>query len=55
MIDYIALTIGHALLALALWRLAVRECVDHDPLLGGIREAEEANRKAAKEAGRSPR
>ncbi|MDJ0978304.1 MAG: hypothetical protein QNI87_07190 [Erythrobacter sp.] len=38
MIDYIALSIGHGLLALAFLRLAARGQVDVDPLLEKLRK-----------------
>ena len=31
MVDYFALGLTHALLALAAWRLLLRESLDHDP------------------------
>ena len=40
MIDYIALVTGHALLAIAFWRLFLREDVDADPLIGDLRDSE---------------
>lgn len=46
MIDYIALTIGHALLGLAFWRLFGRDSLDHDPLLSDLQnEAREKRRE----------
>ena len=53
MIDYIALSLGHGLLAIALWRLFMRDAVDADPLIESIRAEEQANRKAIREAGRT--
>ena len=53
MIDYIALSIGHGLLALAFWHLFMRRSVDVDPLIEEIREAEAANRKLTSTAGRN--
>lgn len=53
MIDYLALTIGHGLLALAFWRLFLRDSVDRDPLLEQIRQAEADNRKRTSAAGRN--
>ena len=32
MVDYFALGLTHALLALAAWRLLLRESLDHDPV-----------------------
>lgn len=55
MIDYIALSIGHGLLAYAFWHLFMRAGVDVDPLIGEIRDAEKANRKAISFAGRNAR
>ncbi len=47
MIDYIALTIGHALLGLAFWHLFGRDSVDSDPLIDAIEnEADERRREA---------
>ncbi|WP_234029608.1 hypothetical protein [Erythrobacter sp. THAF29] len=53
MIDYLALTIGHGLLALAFWHLFLRDSVDRDPLLDEIRQAEADNRKRTSNAGRN--
>lgn len=53
MIDYIALSIGHGLMAFAMWHLFMREGVDVDPLIGGIKSAEKAIRKSTSAAGRN--
>ncbi|TRD11215.1 hypothetical protein FGU71_04675 [Erythrobacter insulae] len=53
MIDYIALSVGHGLLAFAFWHLFMRSGVDVDPLIGDIRDAEKANRQATSIAGRN--
>jgi hypothetical protein len=53
MIDYIALSIGHGLLAYAFWCLFMRERVDVDPLLDEIQSTERANRKANSAAARA--
>ncbi len=53
MIDYIALSIGHGLLAYAFWHLFMRAGVDVDPLISEIRDAEKANRKASSASGRN--
>ena len=45
MIDYLALTIGHGLLAFALWHLVLRDGLDADPLLENLKADEQANRK----------
>ena len=55
MIDYIALSIGHFLLAIALLRLVMRDGLDVDPLLARFKEREEERRKATKAAGRASR
>ena len=55
MIDYIALSIGHGLLAFACWHLFMRPGVDVDPLIGSIKDAEKANRNATSLAGRNAR
>ncbi|GMN03428.1 hypothetical protein [Erythrobacter sp. MTPC3] len=52
MIDYLALTIGHALMAFAFWQLFGRERVDTDPLIEGIKEANTKTRKQLRGAGR---
>ena len=52
MIDYIALAIGHGLMAIALLRLALREDLDSDPLVRQLKEDAAANRKAASTAAR---
>jgi hypothetical protein len=53
MIDYIALALGHGLMAIALLRLALREDLDGDPLLTRLKEDTAANRKATSAAGRN--
>jgi len=53
MIDYIALSLGHGLMAYALWHLFMRPGVDVDPLIGGIQDAEKANRKLKSVASRN--
>lgn len=55
MIDYIALSIGHGLLAIAFWHLFMRDGVDVDPLIDELHQAEKANRKATSIAGRAAR
>jgi hypothetical protein len=52
MIDHIALSIGHALIAIALVRLFLREAVDIDPLIGALRDQLRQKRMAASGAGR---
>ena len=53
MIDYIALSLGHGLMAYAFWHLFMRPGVDVDPLIGGIKDAEKTNRKLKSVAGRN--
>ena len=53
MIDYIALSLGHGLIAYALWCLFMRREVDFDPLIGGIQEEMRQNRMEASAAGRN--
>lgn len=53
MIDYLALALGHGLLAIALLRLVMREGLDEDPLIGSIKNETNANRKAISVAGRN--
>ena len=55
MIDTIALLLGHALLVVALWRLALRVDVDDDPLLARLSGEAAAQRKAGREARRARR
>ena len=54
MIDYLALTIGHALLAIALLRLFPRDGLDVDPVLERFakdaREHRKSQRRRAKDA-----
>lgn len=53
MIDYIALALGHGLMAIALLRLVLREDLDRDPLLEQCKQDTAANRKATSTAGRN--
>jgi hypothetical protein len=53
MIDYLALAIGHGLLAIALLRLVIRSGLDEDPLIAAIRKEGEDERKAKSSTGRS--
>jgi hypothetical protein len=55
MIDYIALAIGHGLLAFALIHLFLREEVDVDPLIDGIKAQMRHNRMQSSSTGRSAR
>ena len=55
MIDYIALAIGHGLLAIALLRLVMREGLDVDPLLDSFKQKERDKRKARSNAARAER
>lgn len=55
MIDYIALAIGHGLLAFALLRLALREDVDIDPAIAALNDKVRIEREAASVAGRNAR
>lgn len=52
MIDYLALALGHGLLAIALLRLVMRAGLDEDPLIAAIRKAGADERKAKSSAGR---
>ncbi|MEO1489366.1 MAG: hypothetical protein AAFR88_08035 [Pseudomonadota bacterium] len=52
MIDYIALSIGHGLLAIALLRLVMRGDLDVDPMLDGFKQAARKRRKDRVEARR---
>lgn len=52
MIDHIALAIGHGLLALALLRLALRDDLNADPLLEGLKAAARGRRAARRKARR---
>lgn len=45
MIDYLALSIGHGLLAIAFVRLVMREGLNVDPLLGAFKQREADRRK----------
>lgn len=53
MIDYFALALGHGLMAIALLHLVMREGVDVDPLIGGIKDAIRQKRMDASVAGRN--
>jgi hypothetical protein len=55
MIDYFALALGHGLLAFALVHLFFGEEVDHDPLIGAIKDQTNQNRMTASAAGRNAR
>ena len=46
MIDYLALAIGHGLLAVGFLRLVMREGLNVDPLLAGFKQRETERRKA---------
>lgn len=52
MIDYIALSIGHALIAIALVRLFLWSAVDTDPMIGAMRDQLRHKRIEASSAGR---
>lgn len=53
MIDYLALALGHGLLAIALLRLAARGGLESDPLIAALEAETEGNRKAASATGRN--
>ena len=55
MIDYLALAIGHGLLALALLRLVMRKDLDVDPLLDGFKQEARKRRQERSKAGRAAR
>jgi hypothetical protein len=55
MIDTIALALGHALLAAALLRLALRVDVDADPLIARLTAQSANERKQRRAAARGPR
>ena len=55
MIDYISLTLGHALLAIALLRLVMRDELDVDPELEAHADKLRAEREAGTVAGRNAR
>ena len=55
MIDYLSLAIGHGLLAFALFRLVMREDVDVDPAIAGLKARADAEREASSVAGRNAR
>ena len=50
MIDYLALAIGHGLLAIGFLRLVMREGLNVDPLLDGFKQRETERRKARRAA-----
>ena len=52
MIDTIALVLGHALLATALLRLALRADVDQDPRIASLQAAARAQRQSKSAAAR---
>ncbi len=53
MIDYIALSIGHGILAIAFLRMFLRDGLDVDPLLERLRQAEDERRKSRSRTGRA--
>lgn len=53
MIDYFALALGHGLMVIALLHLFMRDGLDADPLIEGIKAEEAARRKSASSAGRN--
>jgi hypothetical protein len=53
MIDHIALALGHGLMVVALLRLFMRDALDADPLIEGIKAEDAARRKAARTAARN--
>jgi hypothetical protein len=53
MIDYLALALGHGLMAIALLRLVTRDGLDSDPLIGELTSETTSNRKATSAAGRN--
>ncbi|MEO0419379.1 MAG: hypothetical protein AAF249_10970 [Pseudomonadota bacterium] len=54
MIDYLALSIGHGLLAVAFFRLVLRDGLDLDPLLAAFKRRE-AERREARRSKRAPK
>lgn len=50
MIDYLALAIGHGLLAIGFLRLVMREGLNTDPLLDGFKQRDTERRKARRAA-----
>ncbi len=50
MIDYLALSIGHGLLAIAFLRLVMRDGLNIDPLLDAFRQRETDRRRARRAA-----
>jgi hypothetical protein len=55
MIDYIALGLGHGLIAFVLVRLFMRHDVDFDPLIGSFQDKQRDNRNGSRAAGRAAR
>ena len=53
MIDYLALALGHGLLAIAFLRLMMSDGLDEDPLIGGLKSETEGNRRDASGTGRN--
>ncbi|MEO1731132.1 MAG: hypothetical protein AAFR64_10370 [Pseudomonadota bacterium] len=53
MIDYIALSIGHGLLGIAVLRLVMRDGLDVDPLLDSFKQKDRERRKQRNNAGRA--
>lgn len=53
MIDYFALALGHGLMVVALLRLFMRDALDADPLIEGIKAEDAARRKVASTAARN--
>jgi hypothetical protein len=53
MIDYFALALGHGLMVIALLHLFMRDALDVDPLIEGIKAEDAALRKSASSAGRN--
>ncbi len=55
MIDYLSLALGHGLLALALFRLVMRDDLDIDPEIQALAEKAEEERAAKSIIGRNAR
>lgn len=53
MIDYFALALGHGLMAIALLHLVMREGLDVDPLIGGLKDQIRQKRMQSSVAGRN--
>ena len=53
MIDYIALSIGHALLGIAVLRLVMRHDLDVDLLIDSFKQKDRDRRKQLSKAGRA--